>query len=125
MTGVITNIEAHQLAAEIKQRACALGFDLVGIAPAAATKYRDYFRHWLDDGQHGTMEYLARRFEERTDPAVYLPGAKSVICVAMNYHVPLMDAPGNAGKIARYALGVDYHELIKPRLHQLADFLRQ
>ena len=71
------------------------------------------------------MEYLAKRFDERTDPATYLPGARSVICVAMNYHVPLEQAPADAGKIARYALGDDYHELIKPRLHQLADLIRQ
>jgi epoxyqueuosine reductase len=71
------------------------------------------------------MAYLHGRFEERTDPAVYLPGAKSVVCVAMNYHRPLEDsvAPGQ-GKVARYALGDDYHEVIKSRLHRLADWLR-
>ena len=119
----------HQLAAEIKQRARALGFDLVGIAPASPSMYRDYYRQWLDDGQHGTMEYLAKRFDERTDPSVYLAGAKSVICVAINYHVPLTPSPSTLGegggeglsRIARYALGDDYHELIKSRLHELAD----
>jgi epoxyqueuosine reductase len=74
------------------------------------------------------MEYLARRFEERTDPAAYLPGVKSVICVALNYHVPLETADesqrGRQGRVARYALGVDYHELIKQRLYVLADWLR-
>jgi epoxyqueuosine reductase len=71
------------------------------------------------------MEYLHRRFEERTDPATYMPGARSVICVAMNYHVPLNEpSPGPSGKIARYALGEDYHELMKGRLHALADWLR-
>ncbi len=125
MTETLTQLDKHHLASEIKQRARALGFDQVGIAPAAPSKYRDYFRQWLDDGQHGTMEYLAKRFDERTDPATYLPGARSVICVAMNYHAPLEQAPADAGKIARYALGNDYHELIKPRLHQLADLIRQ
>ena len=78
-----------QLTRDIKARARALGFDLAGIAPAQASLYRQYLRQWLDDGQAGTMEYLASRFDERTDPAAYLPGAKSVVCVAVNYHVPL------------------------------------
>jgi epoxyqueuosine reductase len=115
----------HQLAAEIKRRAHDLGFDLVGIANASPSKYRDYYRKWLDDGQAGTMEYLARRFEERTDVATYMPGAKSVICVAVNYHVPLeSQSNSRQGRIARYALGDDYHEHIKTRLHALADWFR-
>ncbi|HEX4124130.1 MAG TPA: tRNA epoxyqueuosine(34) reductase QueG, partial [Tepidisphaeraceae bacterium] len=91
---------------------------------------RDYFRQWLDAGRHGEMSYLGDRFAERTDPRGYLPGAKSVICVAMNYHAPLKPCPADSdlaspGKIARYALGADYHELIRPRLRSLADWLRQ
>src|SRR6185295_4566253 len=77
---------SEQLAAEIKNRAKSLGFDLVGITTATPSKYRQYYRDWLDDGRAGTMEYLHRRFDERTDPATYMPGAKSVICVAVNYH---------------------------------------
>jgi len=46
---------AHQLSAEIKQRGRILGFDLVGIAPAEASKYRDYFRNWIETQQHGSM----------------------------------------------------------------------
>ena len=80
---------ASQLAAEIKNHAKRVGFDLVGIADASPSKYRDYYRQWLDEGRAGTMQYLHNRFEERTDPAVYLPGAKSVICVAINYHTSL------------------------------------
>jgi epoxyqueuosine reductase len=124
-----TETDVHQLAARVKQRARELGFDLVGICDAAPSKYREYYRKWLDDGQAGTMEYLARRFDERTDPATYFPGAKSVVCVAINYHVPLESPPastepGQHGRVARYALGDDYHELIKTRLHVLADWIR-
>ena len=122
-------LDVHQLAGDIKRRARELGFDLVGIADARPTPYRDYLRNWLDDGQAGTMRYLAERFDERTDPAAYLPGARSVICVAMNYHTPLQPVPeherGYHGRVARYALGVDYHEIIKKRLHALADWLRE
>ncbi len=122
-------IAAGQLAAEIKSQGQRLGFDLVGIAPAGVSRYREYLRQWLDDGQAGSMHYLNRRFDERTDPSAYLPGAKSVICVGVNYHVPL-EEPGedekeHHGRVARYALGEDYHEWIKLRLHALADWLRQ
>jgi epoxyqueuosine reductase len=71
------------------------------------------------------MGYLAKRFEERTDPRVYLPGAASVICLGMNYFVPLERVEGNRGRIARYALGRDYHELMAAKLHALADWLRE
>jgi epoxyqueuosine reductase len=111
--------------AAIKQRARELGFDLVGIAPATASGYRNYFERWLGDGKAGEMHYLAGRFQERTDPSAYLPGAASVICVGMNYFVPLEPAPPGHGRIARYALGDDYHEIIKGRLHRLADSIRE
>ena len=123
-----SQLDPHQLAAENKQRARHLGFDLVGIASAEPSRYRDYLRQWLDDGQAGSMDYLARRFEERIDPAVYVPDAVSVICVAINYHVPLDPVPPadaiHHGRIARYALGADYHTLIKDRLWKLSDWLR-
>lgn len=128
MTAVPAQPEAHQLAAEIKRRARALGFDLCGIAPAEPSGYVAYLREWIAAGQGGEMEYLSRRIDERTDPATYLPAARSVICVAMNYFVPLEpvqpDDDAVPGRVARYALGDDYHEIIKPRLHELADWIR-
>jgi epoxyqueuosine reductase len=121
------NDDPFQLAAQIKSQARQHGFDRVGIAPASPSHYRDYFRQWLDDGKAGTMTYLAARFDERTDPAVYLPGAKSVVCVAQDYFVPLEPAvdPRPQGRVARYALGDEYHTFMKPRLHALADWIKQ
>ena len=125
---VVQQLDAHQLAAQLRQRATQIGFDLVGIAPASPSMYRDYLRDWLDDGQAGSMQYLHNRFAERTDPNAYVPGARSVICVAMNYHVELELIPENDrehhGRIARYALGDDYHETIKTKLHMLADWIK-
>ncbi|MFI5379885.1 MAG: tRNA epoxyqueuosine(34) reductase QueG [Tepidisphaerales bacterium] len=139
-----TSFDPHAIAGEIRRKAVELGFDLVGIAPAAPSAYADFFRQWLADGRHGDMQWLARRVQERTDPAVYFPGAKSVICVAVNYHVPLAAEPPvrstgfsrssqqdrlkavlRTGRVARYALGDDYHEWFKPRLHALADWLKE
>jgi epoxyqueuosine reductase len=119
-------IDKHALAGRVKAKAREVGFDLVGITTAEPSRYREYLRQWLDDGQAGTMNYLADRFAERTDPATYLPGAQSVICVAINYHAQLEPPPDGRvhGRIARYALGDDYHEIIKDRLYDLADWLR-
>jgi epoxyqueuosine reductase len=119
------------VAAGVAVRAAArsIGFDLVGIAPAEPSRYRDYLRQWLDEGRAGTMDWLGEHFEKRTDPAVYLPQCKSVVCVALNYNVPI-EPPGSAeapwhGRVARYAMGDDYHETIKPRLDRLADWVRE
>ena len=121
--------DLYATAERIKAKARSLGFDLVGIASAEASKWGDYLRTWLDAGQAGEMNYLANRFEERTRPSTYLPGAQSVLCLAINYHVPL-EPLGEAertrhGRIARYALGEDYHELMKTRLRALADWIRE
>lgn len=125
MSQTIQQLDPHQLAALIRQKGRALGFDLVGIASAEPSRHRDYLRRWLDDGQAGTMDWLNKRFQERADPGVYLPGARSVICLAANYHHPLESPPAGHGRVARYALGQDYHELFKPRLHALADWLHR
>jgi len=130
-TSATPTLDPQQLANELKMRGRALGFDLVGIAPARPSQYREYLRNWLDAGQHGAMSYVANRFEERTDPAVYLPGAQSVICLATNYHqVDDDSAPSDRtagqtrGRIAEYALGQDYHDVLRERLFGLADWLR-
>ncbi|HEX4793048.1 MAG TPA: tRNA epoxyqueuosine(34) reductase QueG [Humisphaera sp.] len=129
MTPVIETLSAQALSAKIKDKARELGFDLVGFAPAQRSRHAEYVRQWLADGRAGTMAYLEKRLDERIDPAAYLSGAQSVICVAMNYHFPLEPVRDEDrayhGRIARYALGDDYHEIIKDRLHALVDWLRQ
>jgi epoxyqueuosine reductase len=124
----VQTLVAAALADAIRLKARELGFDLVGVAPAEPSKHREYVREWLDAGKAGTMDYLARRFDERTDPRTYLPGAASVVCVALNYYSELETAPDGEGavhaRVARYALGDDYHEIIKYRLYDLADWIR-
>jgi epoxyqueuosine reductase len=111
----------------IKEQALALGFTLAGIAPTAPSARADYIRAWIASGQAGTMQWLNRHLDAKCDVHAYMPEAKSVICVAANYHFPLPEsAPAEpSAQIARYALGDDYHEIFKPRLHKLADLLRQ
>jgi epoxyqueuosine reductase len=123
------DLASHALALNVKAKARELGFDLVGIAPAESSQYQAYFRQWLDEGQAGTMHYLADRFEERTQPSAYFGGAVSVVCVALNYHAALEpvapEQQSHHARVARYALGDDYHEIIKDRLYDLADWIRE
>jgi epoxyqueuosine reductase len=112
----------------IKQWGQEGGFDLVGIAPAETAGHQDYFREWLRSGCHGGMAYLAREPDKRVDPRKLLPWARSVICVAANYYPgsPTRDLREKTfGRVARYAWGRDYHQVIKERLHRLAERIQK
>ncbi|MBV8780614.1 MAG: tRNA epoxyqueuosine(34) reductase QueG [Phycisphaerae bacterium] len=127
MIEAVDTIDASAIARGIRAEARRLGFDLAGIAPADPSKYADHFRRWMAEGNAGTMQWLTKRTEERCDPRVYFPGTRSIICVAMNYHVTLQERSDSegSGRIARYALGDDYHEVIKGKMHRLADWLQK
>jgi epoxyqueuosine reductase len=112
----------------VLERCRALGFALAGVAAAKPSAYEHELRAWLAAGKHGEMQYLARNTAERLDPARFVPGARSVICVADRYHDGATDPQERSttdarGRIARYAQGDDYHVVMKKRLHQLADEL--
>lgn len=112
--------------ADIPSMCRALGFALGGVAPAQPSAHAEFFRRWLAEGKHGEMAWLARNVETRLDPALLVPGARSVIMVADLYHERgAPDEPGAPdGRIARYARGDDYHDVMKRRLHALCDALR-
>ena len=115
-------------AAEVKARARALGFDLCGVAPAGAFPELRFLRAWLDRGYAGEMRYLERTATRRADVRRVLPGARTVIALATNYHVerPYSTEQADPGRarIARYAWGADYHAVIGRRTEQLLDWLR-
>lgn len=117
-----------ELASEILGRLRAAGFARVGICQARPIDRADAFEAWIDAGHHGDMGYLAEHLRERCDPARFVPGARSIICVADRYADGRPDrrGPGGAprGRIARYARGRDYHEVIRERLEPLAEELR-
>jgi epoxyqueuosine reductase len=100
-----------------------LGFDLCRVARCETPPHAEEFVQWLGKGHAGEMDWLSRNRERRTDPQLVLPGAQSVIVLAMNYFKAGNQKPGN-GKIARYAWGDDYHEIIKKKLCVLDGFLR-
>jgi epoxyqueuosine reductase len=106
---------------DIKHQAYSLGFDKVGIVPAEAlTEEGENLREWLARGFHGQMSYMARHPQQRSDPRLLMPAAKSVVCVALNYFRPEkhIDDP-EIGKISRYAWGDDYHDVLRDKLKSL------
>jgi epoxyqueuosine reductase len=114
------------LAAAVKDEAGRLGFEAVAIGPATPPPHAEAFARWLDDGCAGSMEYLQRTRDDRLDPARLLPGARSVVAVALSYHADDETdtrGPGAPVRVARYAGRVDYHDVIRPRLEALARFI--
>ena len=111
--------------AEIKSallaKAHTLGFDDCRVAPALPAAHRALFEQWIAEGKHGDMAWMARNVERRTDPRVVLPGARSVIVLALNYYQG--SGPENDYRIARYAWNDDYHDLIEKKLRELDAFL--
>src|SRR6266404_1982045 len=109
----------------IVSRAQTLGFDSCKIARAAAPAHAEEFRSWLREGTAGEMQWLERGAEKRCDPQQVLPEAHSILIVALNYWQGEETAPRMPGRIARYAWGDDYHELMLAKLEQLSGFLRE
>ena len=109
----------------VKQKALDVGFDLVGITTADPVDdlHINRLKEWLDSGYAADMTYMHRNFEKRTNPAKLLPGAKSVVCVALNYTLDddeIFENTPELAKIARFALYEDYHEFMKTRLREVA-----
>ncbi len=123
----------ESLEARLKRQARALGFELAGIAPARPADGFARLRDWLERGFAGDMEYMSRHAEARRHPQAVLPEVRSVLMVAMSYAAsggrqPVgesqnrgADAPRSPvrGRVARYARGSDYHEVLRARLNQL------
>ena len=104
------------------------GFDAVGVAGVEPLERGAAFVAWLERGEQAEMDYLERRVEERLEPEKILPGARSVLCVGLQYH-PLEGAEPVDGdlwpRVARYARGRDYHNLMGKRLKKLAKRIRR
>lgn len=122
---VTPSLGPRELASALKGEAGRLGFDAVGIAPAVAPPGYEAYRTWLSKGHQASMAYLAKRPETRSHPDHVLDGVRSIIVVAISYNQrdPVQDDP-RRGKVARYARGQDYHEVLWRRLEQLLEWLR-
>jgi epoxyqueuosine reductase len=120
---------AGELSRRIRERARELGFDGVGIAPLGLSAHAEAYGRWIEEGRHGEMGYLAREdaVAKREDPGLVVPGARSAVVVAREYHPgPASDAPAldpARAMFARYAGNDDYHEILKPRLIELQEWI--
>jgi epoxyqueuosine reductase len=124
----IARAESASLKPQIRERAQALGFDVVGFAsPELPTRLQAAYRAYIEEGRHGDMAWLARHPERRETPRGLWPGAQSAIVLGMNYGPDEDPIEGLArrerGVISVYARNRDYHDLIKGRLKQLASWL--
>ena len=135
----MTPITQHTLL--IKQESKRLGFDFCGISKAEFLEEEaPRLEKWLKEGKQGKMQYMENHFDMRLDPRLIVPGAKSVISLALNYfpeHDAAFPSPRRDGaplprgnnsqqpKISKYAYGKDYHFVIKEKLNLLLDFIRK
>ncbi len=119
-------MDINQLSVQLKSQAERLGFARAGICPAVTPAGLSRFHEWLQAGYGGEMHYLAERRDAYAHPTHVLEGARSILLLALNYRTsdPTATQSGE-GRVSRYAWGsVDYHDLIHPRLRQLAAWLR-
>jgi epoxyqueuosine reductase len=117
---------------ELKQRlvlfAREIGFDSCRVAACSSAPHAIEFQNWLGAGGHGEMSYMKRGEEKRCDPHKVLPGARSIVVLAMNYFQGEQlrrSQTAATGRIARYAWGDDYHGLIEKKLDSVDKFLRE
>lgn len=120
-------MDLSRITADIRQWGKALGFDSIGIAKPELADDEAHLLRWLQDGRHGTMAWMPRHGRKRARPQQLVPGTVRIISVRMNYLPPDLEPPETVlndprrAFIARYALGRDYHKLMRRRLQQLAD----
>lgn len=123
--------DPQQLAADIKAWGKALGFQHIGITDTDLSAAEPHYREWLEQGFHGAMDYMAKHGSKRTRPAELVPGTVRVISVRMDYRPPetrdsweVMER-GDQAFISHYALGRDYHKVLRARLQSLCDRIAQ
>jgi epoxyqueuosine reductase len=126
-----TSIDYASLATDIKRWARELGFADAGIAGTELGDDEAHLESWLAEGHHGEMDYMARHGTRRSRPAELEPGTLRVISLRMDYVPPGMPnawdvlRDGEKGYVARYALGRDYHKLMRNRLQKLATRIQE
>ncbi len=124
------------LTEEVKAEARRLGFELVGVTIPDPPEHYRVFERWLEQGRHGEMGYLARDSsrQRRADPRQILQECRSILVMGLRYPAPQQDitAPASeaslasgepSGRVAAYAWGADYHEIMPPRLRSLVNFI--
>ena len=115
--------EAGSAAEAIRLEALKLGFMDCGFAKVRKVyEVEDHYNQWIEQGFQAGMQYMERNTEKRLDPALLVEGAKTVIVLLSNYNTPVAFSNGQL-KIAKYAYGEDYHEVLKEKLSRLEQFI--
>lgn len=126
-----TPIDLHALAAQVRTLSRQLGFQRCGITGVELGQDQEHLRSWLAEGLYGSMDWMARHADMRSRPAELIPGTLRVISVGLDYGRNDSDAAwatlanGERAYVARYALGRDYHKLMRKRLQTLARRLQE
>ena len=116
---------SHDIPAELVKEVCRLnGADLVGITNATPPQSWESLQEWVEAGRHGSMSYMSHALALRQSLDSVLVGTQSVICIGVNYHQPLKRAAGQA-KVAQYALGRDYHKVLRQMLKRVQNLLEK
>lgn len=107
----------------IRAEALRLGFSACGFARAGhvSAAMESRLRQWLAQGGNADMAYMANYLDKRLDPRLLMPGLKTIVSVALNY-APAKHIPDGEPQISAYALGLDYHDILKKKLRQLATY---
>ncbi len=109
-----------ELTQRIKAKAIEIGFSKAGVTTADPfNEAADRFEAWVANGAHGVMQWMEHDHNKRRDVRNILPGAKSILSLALNYYRDFQDEEDGHLKISRYAWGTDYHEVIPPMLRKL------
>lgn len=115
----------RQLTTLIKREATRIGFDACGISKAQHLEPEARaLEAWLNQNLNGQMAYMANHFDKRTDPRLLVDGALSVISLSFNYF-NIVQQPEGAPKLAMYALGKDYHDVLREKLEQLLQYIKE
>ena len=128
--GSSDDLDWGRLALDIKSWGRELGFQQVGISDIDAGPAEAHLRDWLAAGRHGTMGYMNRHGTKRSRPQELVPGTLRIICARMDYLAPNAEPADNVlgqperAYVSRYALGRDYHKVLRRRLQFLADRIR-
>ena len=110
----------------LKAKALELGFVSVGISKAEElSEEAPRLERWLKEGMHGEMKYMEGHFEKRLDPRKLVPGTKSVVSLLFNYHNPEANTRDDEFKISQYAIGTDYHFVLKRKLKELLKLMKE
>lgn len=118
--------KAQQRSASVKKLAAECGFEFCGISRAGFLEQEaPRLESWLKRNRHGQMAYMENYFDKRLDPTLLVPDSKSVISLLLNYYSEQKQADPDAPKISKYAYGQDYHTVIKNRLADLLERMRE